>query len=176
MMKPIDGEPDKTPTSDAGIDFPGLLCSLMDQTEGRASGLWRIEPDRLELVCFAGCATLAPAVATAFEEATRVVPLDRAELSIVRAARSGEVVEAEAVSWNRETGSGYWLRAFGAARSIAVPVFSIGVPERPWGVLSLAVNGAAAAESIAARIRIGFRRCLEASPSQVVATPLDQNR
>jgi hypothetical protein len=76
-------------------------------------------------------------VAERFAEATRRVPLERAELSIVQAAVTGAVVVARVAQWPVETGSGYWLRQFGAARSVAVPLAA--AAGGTWGVLSLAL-------------------------------------
>lgn len=78
-------------------------------------------------------------VASAFAAATVLVPLDRRDLGIVAAVvgRQRRVSLASDVpSW---AGSGYWLRAFGADRSVAVPV--VGGDGVIAGVVAVALAG-----------------------------------
>jgi hypothetical protein len=88
----------------------------------RASGWWRVTGEGLELVEFRAASDMDIAVAERFVEATLRVGLDREELSIVQAVNKGRPVVAVAAELPDDAGSGYWLRGFGAARSIAVPV------------------------------------------------------
>jgi hypothetical protein len=48
--------------------------------------------------------------------------LDRTQLGIVQAALSGQVIVSRAARLPNDAGSGGWLRRFGAARSVAVPI------------------------------------------------------
>ncbi len=89
------------------------LAGLRLDLEARAAGYWWVAGDWLELVAFVASPALAEEVSTGFVEASRSVSLERVELGFVKAVVTGEV----AVS-----GSSYWLRAFGADRSIAVPL------------------------------------------------------
>lgn len=77
--------------------------------------------DSLLQLAFEAAPDMPDAVARGFAEATRVVPLDRLELGIVKAAVERRTVVSVAVDLDPTAGSGYWLRAFGADRSVAVP-------------------------------------------------------
>jgi len=61
-------------------------------------------------------------VARGFAEATQSVPLEETGLGIVAAATSGEVAVSRPEELPSGSGSGRWLRAFGAAGSVAVPL------------------------------------------------------
>lgn len=114
MPRGSDVDPEPDPSS-----APGLLLDLLF---ARAAGVWRVESDRLVQVGFSSAATLDPEVARRFAEATLSVPLDRIELGIVGAVARGEVEVSIADQLPPDAGSGYWLRAFGALRSVAVPL------------------------------------------------------
>src|SRR3954462_12371460 len=101
------------------------LASLRLDLGARAAGYWWLAGDWLEQVAFASSPPLDEGVAQRFAEATRSVPLSAGtELGIVRAA----VTDSPAISRVSElpddegSGSGYWLRVFGATRSVAVPL------------------------------------------------------
>lgn len=117
------------------------LDALRGRFRARAAGWWRVdaEGDRLEQVAFAADVDLPEDVAVGFAGATRSVAMDEANLGIVRAARSGVPVVSRADALPGESGSGLWLRRFGATRSVAVPVVDgSGAVAR---VVSLALNG-----------------------------------
>ena len=102
---------------------PAVLVARIGHALGaRATGLWRVEGDRLLQVAFASGDGLDPDVAARFAAATASVPLDRLELGIVRAVREARAVVSIAAQLPTVAGSGGWLRAFGADRSIAVPL------------------------------------------------------
>jgi hypothetical protein len=98
------------------------VAALMRDLGARAAGLWRVVGDRLEQVAFVAGPGLPAEVARAFAEATRSVALDREGLGIVRAATGGGPAVSRADALPADSGSGLWLRAFGASRSVAVPV------------------------------------------------------
>ncbi|CAN5647577.1 hypothetical protein BH23PLA1_BH23PLA1_10840 [soil metagenome] len=110
---------------------------------GRASGLWVMDHEnrRLRQVVFAPAPDLPAEVASTFANATRSVPLDRLDLGIVRAVADREPAVSVAEHLPADSGSGRWLRAFGAKRSVAVPlidgegivqaVLSVALPEHP---------------------------------------------
>jgi len=118
-------------------EVAGLLVAL----RARAAGFWRREGAALALGAFVPAPDLAPEVAEAFAAATRWVPLDRAELGIVRAVATAVPAVSIAADAPADAGSGKWLRAFGARCSVAVPltddsgavvaVLSVALPERP---------------------------------------------
>jgi hypothetical protein len=110
------------------------LTAVLNATDARASGLWRVQGDRLILLGFAAAASLESRVARDFAEATRTVPLDRTGLGIVRAWNEGRPVVTWAHEQPADAGSGRWLRAFNAERSVAVPIGR-------EAVLSIALNG-----------------------------------
>jgi hypothetical protein len=116
-------------------DAADAALALVRALNARAAGLWHVEGEALVQDAFAPAPDLPPDVASAFARATLSVPLDRLALGIVRAAVERRVIVSIAAELPPEAGSGYWLRAFGAARSIAVPldagrrVLSVAVPD-----------------------------------------------
>jgi hypothetical protein len=88
----------------------------------RAAGWYRVAGDRLEQVAFTAAPDMPPEVADDFARATRSVALDRTELGIVKAALTAAVAVSRVEELPAETGSGFWLRKFGASRSVAVPL------------------------------------------------------
>jgi hypothetical protein len=127
------------------------LAALLDALEGRATGYWQVVGDRLDQVVFAGAADLPQDVFRSFAEATRTVALDRIDLGIVAAAVEGTVRVSRASELPPDSGSGYWLRAFGAGRSVAVPVRDVAGNVRAVCSVALAA-GPLDDESIAERV------------------------
>ncbi len=110
-------------------DDPAETSPLQAAVEGlrrglnaRASGLWRRSGDQLLQAVFVAAEDMPEVVARGFALATQSVPIDRTDLGIVRAVVDGEPVVSVAETLPPGTGSGLWLRAFGAARSVAVPL------------------------------------------------------
>ncbi len=108
--------------SDATPDPRAALADLIRRFDGRAAGLWTFGEGTLSLAAFVAADDLPAEVASGFPEATRTVPLDRPDLAIVRAAMERGPVLTRAENLPAEGGSGYWLRAFGATCSVAVPI------------------------------------------------------
>jgi hypothetical protein len=127
---------------------PERLADLARALSARAAGVWRVEGDRLVQVAFVAGEGLAEEVARAFAEATRSVSRAQADLGIVRAATHGVVTASRTAELPAEAGSGFWLRAFGASRSVAVPlldarggvhaVVSVALDESPLDDLAVA--------------------------------------
>ncbi len=113
-----------------------------------------VSGDRLEQVAFDPAPDLPPEVAERFAAASRSVELTRLELAIARAASTGRVVVSIAADLPSEIGSGYWLRAFGAARSVAVPIVEPG--DNVTLVVSVALGPEPDAESVANMLRQEF--------------------
>lgn len=113
---------------------PDWLRTILKLPGVRATGLWRVEGDRLMQVAFLPADDMPAEVADGFAGATQAVALDRLDLSIVRAHRTGRFAVARAEEVDSTAGSPYWLRRFGAARSIAVSigdhVFSVATSDR----------------------------------------------
>ncbi|WP_152052432.1 hypothetical protein [Tautonia marina] len=105
--------------------------------DARATGLWSYHDNRLELVAFAPAPDMPDEVASRFQDASREVSLDRTDLGIVNAVVEQAASISVAGRLPVEVGSGYWLRAFGAERSVAVPIF--GPEGRIAAVLSAAL-------------------------------------
>ncbi len=109
--------------------------ALLRDLNARATGLWHVEGDALVLDVFAPADDMPADVASGFSQATQRVPLSLRDLGVVKAALERQVVVSRAAELPPEIGSGYWLRAFGAERSVAVPlndgqrVFSAAVPD-----------------------------------------------
>jgi hypothetical protein len=108
--------------NDASATPADRVEALLHALGARAAGLWRVAGDGLEQVAFIAGPGLPAEVARAFAEATRSVPLDQAGLAIVQAATRRVPVISRADELPADSGSGQWLRAFGAARSVAVPL------------------------------------------------------
>jgi hypothetical protein len=135
----------------ASPDVRQQLAALRSRLGGRAAGAWRPEGDRLVLIAFDPAPDLPPAVALGFEAATREVDLTLVHLGIVRAATTGDPFVSIAAELPPETGSGLWLRAFGAERSVAVPI--AGRDGRIGAVVSVALGLEPGEPAVSAMIR-----------------------
>ena len=102
---------------------PERLADLVRALSARAAGVWRVEGDSLVQVAFVAGEGLPEVVAFSFAAATRSVSWASGGLGIVRAATLGVVTTSRTEELPAESGSGLWLRAFGASRSVAVPLF-----------------------------------------------------
>ena len=132
-------------------DVRERLTALRSRLGGRAAGAWKVEGDRLEQVAFDPAPDMPTEVAEGFASATRSVDLARLDLGIVKAVASGRVVVSVAEELPADVGSGYWLRAFGAARSVAVPI--VDVDGKVAFVVSLALGVEPEEEAVASTIR-----------------------
>ncbi len=106
-----------------------------------AAGYWRLDQDaeRLVQLAFVPGVGLDPEVSRQFATATATVPLSQTSLGIVAAALTGQPTVSRVAELPANSGSGRWLRAFGADRSVAVPlsdvrgsvhgVFSVALPK-----------------------------------------------
>jgi hypothetical protein len=127
------------------IEFPDVavrrgVAEILAALDARAAGYWRVEGDQLIQVAFTACPALNAEVSRTFAEATRMIALSHTNLGVVKAAVTGCVAVSRAGELPAESGSGYWLRAFGASRSVAVPlqdrggaicaVLSVALPDR----------------------------------------------
>jgi len=99
-----------------------LVASLRTALDARATGLWGVEGDRLAIWAFDRAPDMPEGVARRFVEAAASVRLDRRELGVVNAVVERSVAVSLAGRLPIESGSGYWLRSFGAERSVAVPL------------------------------------------------------
>jgi hypothetical protein len=108
--------------TDPGPTPHDRLEALRGRFLARAAGWWRVNGDRLEQVAFSAAADMPVEVARGFAEATVSVPLGRSDLGIVRALEAGAPAVSRASELPADSGSGLWLRRFGAVRSVAVPV------------------------------------------------------
>jgi hypothetical protein len=126
-----------------------VVKTLLRDLNARAVGLWHVEGHSLVLDVFHPAEDLPADVASGFAQATESVSLDLLDLGIVRAALHLQVTVSKAADLPPHTGSGYWLRAFSADRSIAVPL------ENPRKVLSVAVPNSCSLddESVAHTVR-----------------------
>jgi hypothetical protein len=108
----------------AGESRCGRTAELCKELGACAAGYWRLDPesDRLVQVAFAAGEGLDREVARQFAAATVSVSLDQRGLGIVTAALTGQPSISEVEVLPADSGSGKWLRAFGASRSVAVPI------------------------------------------------------
>jgi hypothetical protein len=134
-----------------------LVATVLAELGARAAGLWKVEGDRLAQVVFVAGPELSDEVAAGFADATRSVDLTQTGLGIVSAARTGEAAVSLATARPEHSGSGGWLRRFGASRSVAVPLHGLG--GAVVGVLSVALAADQPdSETVAARLRVAGRR------------------
>jgi hypothetical protein len=127
-----------SPSSREQIPCHETVAAVCAALHARAAGYWHLESRRLIQVAFAPGEGLDPDAARQFAEATRSVSMDQSGLGIVAAAVSGQIAVSRVAELPPDSGSGRWLRAFGAARSVAVPlsddrgevrgVFSVALP------------------------------------------------
>jgi hypothetical protein len=105
----------------------------------RAAGYWELdlENGRLIQLAFVPGAGLAPDVGREFAAATLIVPMTQKNLGIVTAALTGMPAISRADELPPDSGSGRWLRAFDASRSVAVPILDAKGSVR--GVISVAL-------------------------------------
>jgi hypothetical protein len=117
------------------------VATLCDALGARAAGYWQVDgpSDRLTQVVFTPGTALDPRVGREFAEVTRIVSLSQKDLGIVAAVHGGEAAISEVENLPEAAGSGRWLRAFGASRSVAVPIRDRS--GNVAGVLSLALPG-----------------------------------
>lgn len=104
------------------VEIEQQLARLERTLGARAAGYWSREPEHLLQRAFVSSPDLDGDVARTFAEATRRIPLDRQELGVVKALLDGVPTISVADELPPHNGSGYWLRAFGAACSVAVPL------------------------------------------------------
>ncbi len=105
-----------------------------------AAGYWQLERDheRLVQLSFVPGLGLDPDVGRQFAAATATVPLSQTSLGIVAAVLTGEPAVSRVDELPADSGSGRWLRAFGASRSVAVPI--PGERGKIQGVFSVALT------------------------------------
>ena len=101
---------------------PGLPIFVL--LWGLAAGYWQLDAEgrRLVQVVFVPGDSLDPQVGREFAATTVEVSLSQTSLGIVVAAITGQPVVSRVEDLPANSGSGRWLRAFGASRSVAVPV------------------------------------------------------
>jgi hypothetical protein len=106
----------------------------------RAAGYWQIDPEaeRLVQLGFVPGVGLDLEVGRQFAAATASVPLSQTSLGIVAAALTGQPAVSRVDELPADSGSGRWLRAFGASRSVAVPIRGEG--GKIQGVFSVALT------------------------------------
>ncbi len=133
-------------------DCHAPVASLLRDLGARAAGLWWVEGECLVQAAFVRSSELSVQVADDFAAATRIVPRSETRLGIVGAVTTGETTVSRVSELPETVGSGLWLRAFGAERSIAVPLRDDrGILQ---GVLSVALpDQSVSDEEIASKVR-----------------------
>ena len=126
------------------------LAALRARLEARAAGAWRVQGDRLEQVAFEPAADLPIEVEEGFAAATRSVDLSLVDLGIVKAVLTARGAVSRTLELPADRGSGYWLRAFGASRSVAVPI--LGADGKVALVVSIALGPEPSDEAVAGAI------------------------
>lgn len=134
------------------------LADLRLALGARAAGYWWHAGDWLEQVALAFSPTFDPAVAQTFKEITRSVALEKTDLGIVRAAVADEPVVSRVSDLPGASGSGYWLRAFGAERSVAVPLHDPSTAVRAIVSVALAADNPLDDGAVVERIRSTVRQ------------------
>ncbi len=124
---------------DRGTASRAHAVALCGNLSACAAGYWQLDSlaGRLVQVAFVPGARLDPQIGHQFASATLEVELSQKNLGIVAAAMEGRPVVSRAIDLPEDSGSGRWLRAFGASRSVAVPIR--GENGQVEGVLSVAL-------------------------------------
>ena len=99
-----------------------LLSRVRSGLDARAAGLWWVEGESLLQLAFDAALDMPCDVAADFARVTQVVSLLSRPFGIVAAATQGCLAVSIASELAADVGSGFWLRAFKAQRSIAVPL------------------------------------------------------
>ena len=107
--------------------------------DARAVGVWSVRGDHLDQDRFWSGPDLPDDVARAFAVATLRVSMAMTGLAIVKVAVEARPLVSIAADLPPDSGSGYWLRRFGATRSFALPIVQRG---RVLRVVSAAVADA----------------------------------
>ncbi|MDR3639011.1 MAG: hypothetical protein P4L84_34720 [Isosphaeraceae bacterium] len=136
---------------DASPSVADAIADLLRALGARAAGLWWVDGGCLAQAAFVACAEMPADVAREFAAATLSVPLTERSLGIVAAGTMGATVVSRVVELEAASGSGRWLRAFGAERSVAVPL--VGENGCVVGVLSVALPASPESdETVAGRL------------------------
>jgi len=128
------------------------LCAALGAC---AAGYWKLDQESARLVQlgFVPGVGLDPEVGRQFAAATATVPLSQTSLGIVAAALTGRPAISRVDELPADSGSGRWLRAFAASRSVAVPIRGAG--GKIQGVFSVALTADSTLDTqiVAERIR-----------------------
>lgn len=144
---------------DANSRAIAVVDEVLEMTHARAAGLWTVAGTDLVQAAFSACPDMPEEVSRGFAAATRSVLLSDVSLGIVSAARSGVPCVSRSAELPADSGSGRWLRAFGAERSVAVPL--VDSRGHVVAVLSVAVPPTTEPDdSIAGRVREAGTRWL----------------
>jgi hypothetical protein len=121
-------------------DLRARVTEVCATIGARAAGYWQLdqETERLVQLGFVPGVGLDPEVGRQFAAATATVPLSQTSLGIVAAALTGQPAVSRVAELPADSGSGRWLRAFGASRSVAVPIRGKG--GKLQGVFSVALT------------------------------------
>lgn len=112
-------------SSDRDVDkIRTQIAEVCAALGARAAGYWQLDQETARLIQlgFVPGVGLDPDVGRQFAAATATVPLSQTSLGIVAAALTGQPAVSRVIELPADSGSGHWLRAFGAGRSVAVPL------------------------------------------------------
>ena len=139
-------------------ELRGKVAELCMALGGCAAGYWQLDQDteRLVQLSFVPGAGLDPEIGRQFAAATATVPLSQTNLGIVAAALTGQPAVSRVADLSADSGSGRWLRAFGASRSVAVPIRGEGGKIQGVFSVALAANSTLGDRIVAERIRGAF--------------------
>ena len=154
----IDGSgsfPVKRASARTPDDLHARVAEVCASLGACAAGYWELDHanQRLVQLRFVPGLGLDPEVGRQFAAATATVPLSQTSLGIVAAALTGQPAMSRVAELPADSGSGRWLRAFGADRSVAVPWLD--AQGSVQGILSVAlpIDSALADEAVIERIR-----------------------
>lgn len=145
---------------ESATPIDAALDRLLEQTGGRAAGLWRLAPGELRQVGFRAVEDMPETVRTEFAAATRNVPLSETGLGIVKAAISRAPSMATVEGMPGLGASAGWLARFACRASLAVPVEHA---NQTVGVLAVSSAGSLEPESAPSRLLIDVAAAIGAS-------------
>lgn len=100
-----------------------LLSRFVEQTDSRASGIWRLVDDHLVLAGFGWADDMPDEVSQGFQDATRRVSLEQTGLGIVKAAVTRQpAIGRRDANATGLSGSASWIEKFAANTSLAIPI------------------------------------------------------
>lgn len=107
----------------SGVSMDDVLSRFVIETGSRAAGCWRLEDGHLALIGFGHEPSVSDEVSQGFQDATRLVSLERTGLGIVKAVVSNQpTIALRDPATTGLPNSASWIVRFDANASLATPI------------------------------------------------------